>query len=231
MLIPLFAAAQPPGMSGGGFPGGGPPGGEDFDPEAMMDELMAGSYDAREKVDYAADLLYPASETFFTLVNEATALPALSAGWDDVNAALDDAFNDEEMETAEKNYSTYLEEFSNCRAALNEAWKDKNIRKTIIDRLIESRDTLVSVQYDAETAVGISEDARDDLKESSKKLKNIKSMASNMPSFPGGSPHEPDEEAVESLSAEIDAMDAAREKAEAQIGFGKELLKKLDKIL
>jgi hypothetical protein len=231
MLVPLFAAAQPPGMSGGGFPGGGPPGGEDFDPEAMMDELMAGSYDAREKVDYAASLLYPASETFFTLVNETTALPALSGGWNDVNAALDDAFNDEEMETAEKNYSTYLEEFNNCRAALNDAWKDKNIRKMIINRLAESRDLLVSTRYDIESAVEISKDARDDLKEYSKKLNNIKSMASEMPSFPGGSPHEPDKEAVESLSAEIDAMDAAKEKAEAQMDVGKELLEKLDKIL
>lgn len=231
LLVPLVAAAQPPGMSGGGFPGGGPPGRMDFDPEAMMDELIAECYGAREKVGYAANLLYPASETVFILVNEITALPALSAGWNDVNAALDDAFDDEELETAEKNYSTYFEESDTCRAAFNDAWKDKNEREKIIDRLVESQDMLLSVQYDVESAVEISKDARDDLKEYSKKLKNIKSMASEMPRFPGGTSREPNEEAIESLSADIDAMDAAKEKAEAQIDFGKELLKKLDKIL
>jgi hypothetical protein len=47
LLIPLVAGAQPPATPERGFPGEGRPGGEDFDPEAMMDELMADSYDAR----------------------------------------------------------------------------------------------------------------------------------------------------------------------------------------
>jgi len=96
--------------------------------------------------------------------------------------------------------------------------------------LTESQDVLVSVRYDIESAVEISKDARDDLTESSKEMEKVQSMASKMPPSPRGGSHGPDEDDIESLSAEIDAMDAAKEKAEAQIKFGKELLKKLDKI-
>jgi hypothetical protein len=230
LIIPLVAGAQPPGTAGRGFPGEGHPDGEDFDPEAMMDKLMAESYDAREKVDYAADLLYPASETLFTLVNEVTPLPVLSVAWDDVCTALADSFNDEEIEAAEKNYSTYFEESSSCREAFNVAWKDEDEREKIIDRLAESQDVLVSVRYDIESAVEISKDAEDNLKESSKKMEEVKSIASRMPESPRGASHELDEDDIESLSAEIETANAAKEKAEAQIKFGKELLKKLDKI-
>ncbi|UCE27211.1 MAG: hypothetical protein JSW52_00195 [Candidatus Coatesbacteria bacterium] len=230
LLVPLVAGAQPPGPDGRGFPGEGRPDRENFDPKAMMDELMAESYDARGKVDYAADLLYPASETLFALVNEVTPLPVLSVGWDDIRTALADAFDNEELEAAEKNYLTYLEESGNRREALNDAWKDNDEREQIIGRLAESQDILVSVRYDVESAVEISKGARDDLKESSKMMEELKSMASRMPPSPRGDSRGPDEDDIKSLSVEIDAMDAAEEKAETQIKFGKDLLKKLGKI-
>jgi len=228
LLIPLAVKAQPP-AAGRGFPGSGPPGGTGFDPEVMLRDLVNEADMARDRVGYAADLLYPAAETFFSMVKEVTTLPELSATWDEVNVAMADAWDDEELNKAEEDYRVYLGEFDNCRAALDKAWKDKRERKEIVNRLAGYRDSLVAVRDEVEAAVEISKSARGDLKEITKRLKDVDDMASRRPPFPGGAlPEPPDSYA---LSAKIEEAEVAKEKAEGQIAFGKELLKKLGKML
>jgi hypothetical protein len=229
LLIPLVVKAQPPGAGGRGFPGNGPPGGKGLEPGVMLEDLINEADMARDRVGYAADLLYPAAETFFIIVNEVTALPELSATWDEVNAALADAWDDEELNEAEEDYRTYVEDFGNCRAALDKAWKDKRERKEVVNRLAGYRESLLAVQTEVEVAVEISKSARADLKEVTKRLKDAKDMASRMPPFPGGALPEPP--VVRSLSAKVEEAEAAKDKAEGQIALGKELLKKLDKML
>lgn len=227
LLIPLLARAQPPGM-GGGFQGGPPEGGPP-DPEATMEALLNKAGHTCEKVDYAADLLYPAAEEFFALVNEVDALPPLSSKWDEVNAALADAYSDEELNVAEGNFRVYTVEVKDCRAALDELWKNKKRRKGVIEALAGSRDGLLLVQDDVEAAVEISKGAKDDLKDIEKRLKEMRDMGSRMPNPPGapggaapaGAP----------LSIEMEAVVTAKNRAEEQMEFGRNILKKLGKML
>jgi len=231
LLVPVAAIAQTWRPGGGGIQGGPRPGGG-FGPTAGMDELAAQAEMARDRVDYAADLLYPAAETVFSAVAEVRTLPPLSTTWDGVNAALADAFDDLELAVAEGQYRLYVREFEACRAAFDEAWDDRDAREEICEGSASFGEPVLSAREDIEAAVEISKEAKEDLKDLADHLRDLRDMPRGMPGM-GGMPARPESEVAEehAVAADLEEIEEARRRADEQIELGESLLKKLDKML